>query len=46
MMMIVDLSTTQKSFTVLTDELEEVGKKSGVVIKIQHEDIFHSMHRI
>ena len=46
MMMIVDMSTTQKGFSILADELEEVGKQSGVIIKIQHEDIFNSMHRI
>ena len=28
------------------DDLEKIGDEIGVVIKMQHEDIFNSMHRI
>ena len=46
MMMIVDLSTVKKEFTVIVDELADLGNEIGVVIKMQHEDIFNSMHRV
>ncbi len=46
MMMIVDISVTQKSFGDLADELSKLGEDIGVVIKLQHEDIFNAMHRI
>lgn len=46
MMMIVDLSAVKKEFTVLADELTELGNNMNVVIKIQHEDIFNCMHRV
>lgn len=46
MMMIVDLDHTGKSFEGIVEGLNEVGIKIGVVIKIQHEDIFNTMHRI
>lgn len=46
MMMIVDLSTVKKEFTVLVDELVELGENMGVSVKMQHEDIFSSMHRV
>ena len=46
MMMIVDTNKSNKEFNVIAQELEEVGKKIGVVIKAQREDIFDMMHRI
>ncbi len=46
MMMIVDLSTAKKEFTVLSDELVELGEDMDVIVKMQHEDIFNSMHRV
>ena len=46
MMMIVDISSTSKSFEIISEELEKIGKDINVVIKIQHEDIFNCMHRI
>lgn len=46
MMMIVDLSVVKKEFTVLVDEMVQLGEDIGVVIKMQHEDIFNSMHRV
>lgn len=46
MMMIVDAQNTEKEFSVLCSEIEEVGEKLGVKIKMQHEDIFNVMHRI
>ena len=46
MMMIVDSSQSTKEFSVLAEELEQVGEKLGCVVKAQHEDIFNKMHRI
>ena len=46
MMMIVDMSRCQEEFVRISQELEDIGKEIGVVIKLQHEDIFNSMHRI
>lgn len=46
MMMIVDMNGATKSFGEVADELDEVGKSMGLVIKCQKEEIFDQMHRI
>lgn len=46
MMMIVDLSKTDKSFDRIADEIAAVGQNTGVQIKCQLEGIFDKMHRI
>ena len=46
MMMIVDMAGTSKEFNTVADDLEELGRNIGVVIKCQREEIFDSMHRI
>ncbi len=46
MMMLVDIAKCKKKFTVLSDELNEVGENAGVQIKIQQDEIFEAMHRI
>lgn len=46
MMMIVDANNATKPFEILSQELVEIGKNIGVSVKMQHEDIFNSMHRI
>ena len=46
MMMIVDTNKAAKSFGDMADDLEEIGKGIGVVIKCQKEEIFDMMHRI
>lgn len=46
MMMIVDIEGASKEFTILDDELVQIGEEIGCVIKMQLEDIFDSMHRI
>ena len=46
MMMIVDISAAESTFEELSDAMSSVGEKVGVVIKVQHQDIFESMHRI
>ncbi|NLI57985.1 MAG: ACT domain-containing protein [Clostridium sp.] len=46
MIMLVDISNLTISFAKLSEELEEKGQEMGLSVKIQHEDIFNSMHRI
>ena len=46
MVMLVDVSSTKLDFGELSDKLAGLGKELGVEIRIQHEDIFNSMHRI
>ena len=46
MVMMVDISKLNVSFSQLSDRLEDMGTELGISIKIQHEDIFNSMHRI
>ncbi|WP_223066884.1 ACT domain-containing protein [Paenibacillus caui] len=46
MMMIVDVSKPAKAFEALIEDLQGIGHEIGVEIKLQHEDIFNSMHRI
>jgi ACT domain-containing protein len=46
MIMMVDLSGLNDDFSVLSKQLEAAGIDLGLQIRIQHEDIFNSMHRI
>lgn len=46
MMMIVDCNKASKPVHELQSDLDAIGEKIGVTIKMQHEDIFNSMHRI
>lgn len=46
MVMLVDLAESKDEFSVVSEKLEKVGQKLSVTIKIQHEDIFNSMHRV
>ena len=46
MMMIVDASQSAKSTSELVTELDQIREEIGVMIRCQHEDIFHKMHRI
>jgi len=46
MIMLVDISAMKLSFEELSEKLSAVGEELGVAVKIQHESIFNSMHRI
>lgn len=46
MVMLVDISNSNKDFLKLVEELDNLGKEIGMQIHTQHEDIFKSMHRI
>ena len=46
MMMIADMSGTDKKLETVMAELDRVGEEIGVKIRVQREEIFTSMHRI
>jgi ACT domain-containing protein len=46
MMMLVELSEMMVSLAELIELLQHKGQELGVSVKVQHEDIFQSMHRI
>lgn len=46
MMMIADMSGTDKPLETIIDDLNRIGQSIGVNIRVQREEIFTSMHRI
>lgn len=46
MIMLVNIEKCAEPFDVISKKLDEAGKSMGVSIRIQHEDVFNSMHRI
>jgi ACT domain-containing protein len=46
MIMMVDTSDIEGSFSVLSTTLSDYGKDSGLSVRIQREEIFNTMHRI
>ncbi|WP_027623286.1 ACT domain-containing protein [Clostridium lundense] len=46
MIMLVDMGKSNVSFEGIKDALNKKGEELGVSIRIQHEEIFESMHRI
>ncbi len=46
MMMIVEMSDSEVSFSKCSEELDKIGEQIGVSIKCQKEEIFEKMHRI
>ncbi|MBE7036923.1 MAG: ACT domain-containing protein [Ruminococcaceae bacterium] len=46
MIMLVSTEKCSKSFKEISDTLAALGETLGLSIRIQHEDIFNSMHRI
>jgi ACT domain-containing protein len=46
MMMVVDLNGSTEPLAHLAVELETLGRDIGLVVRLQHEDIFNAMHRI
>ena len=46
MMMVVDIQESSKSTEIIANALKEIGDEIGVQIKVQHEKIFETMHRI
>lgn len=46
MMMITDMSMTEKEFGSVVDELKVLGNEIGVIIRCQRTEIFEKMHRL
>lgn len=46
MIMLVEISGLNIPFSELSEQLEKKGVEIGLSVKIQHEDIFNSMHQI
>lgn len=46
MVMLVDMTNSKQELSALANALDQLGHDMGVEIRIQHEDIFNSMHRI
>lgn len=46
MIMLVDITTLNRDFVSLQDDLTALGNKLGLQIHTMHEDIFNCMHRI
>lgn len=46
MTMSVDFSSMSESLDTFSTHMEEMGKKKGLVIRVMHQDIFDSMHKI
>ena len=46
MIMLVDIKESTENIDVISKKLDDAGKEMGLSIRIQHEDVFNSMHRI
>ena len=46
MILLVELDALCVSFSDFADKMAQVGQGMGLDVKVMHEDIFNSMHRI
>jgi ACT domain-containing protein len=46
LIMIVNISKIKADFAAFKRELEKLGKRKGYKLNVQHEKVFHYMHRI
>lgn len=46
MIMLVDMSGAAEELSVLAQQCSDMGKKIGMSIHLQHEEIFNAMHRV
>jgi len=46
MVMLTEISDSNCSLSEFTDKMKDLGKEMGLDIRVMHEDIFNSMHRI
>ena len=46
MIMLVEIENLSVSFKQFQDELDSLGKSKNLDIRMMHEDIFNSMHRV
>lgn len=46
MVMLTDISKSNCSFVDFSDKMKALGEENGLDIRVMHEEIFNSMHRI
>lgn len=46
MVMLTEISESNCSFAEFSDKMKSLGKENGLDIRVMHEDVFNSMHRI
>ena len=46
MVMLTEISDINESFSSFSDKMKNLGKENGLDIRVMHEDVFNSMHRI
>ncbi len=46
MVMLTDIKELNCSFADYSEKMKNLGKKKGLDIRVMHEDVFNSMHRI
>lgn len=46
MIMIVDISKSNKQLSVLSEECSKLGNEIGMSVHVQHEEIFNAMHSV
>ncbi len=46
MIMLVEIDSLKTDFAAFSDELKRTGEENGVDIRVMHEDIFNTMHKI
>lgn len=46
MVMLADISAANCSFSEFNDKMRAFGKETNLDVRVMHEDIFNSMHRI
>ena len=46
MIMLVEIDQLKTDFAAFSEELKKSGEENGVDIRVMHEDIFNTMHRI
>ncbi len=46
MVMLTEISDIKDSFSSFSEKMNTLGKESGLDIRVMHEDVFNSMHRI
>ena len=46
MIMLVELDGLTTNFKSFTENMEKAGKEMGVDVRVMHEDIFNTMHKI
>ncbi|HON06161.1 MAG: hypothetical protein BWX89_01479 [candidate division TA06 bacterium ADurb.Bin131] len=46
MVMLVDIKEANSSMEKISRDLQTLGKEMGLIVQVQHENIFNMMHRI